>query len=179
IACANVANLLLVRSTAREREMAIRKALGASRVRLMRQLLIESVLLSVLGCAAGLFLSQSILPLIRSLNPGTFPRIHEAQINAPVFLFSLMVCLLTGILFGLAPAIQASSKALQSSLKEGSRGSSEGSKSARFRSALVVGEIGIALMLMAGAGLLIESFVHLIQLDPGFSPKNIMTFPIA
>src|SRR6266853_1122539 len=132
IACANVANLLLARSTGREREIAIRKALGASRARLVRQLLIESLLLSLAGCALGIFLSSSLLPLVRSLNPGTFPRIADARVNAGVLVFSLALCVLTGIAF----------------------------------------------VLMTGAGLLMESFAHLVRVDPGFAPKNLMTFPI-
>ena len=178
IACANVANLLLVRATGREREIAIRKALGASRGRLVRQLLIESTLLSFVGCAAGLLLCEFLLPVVRSLDPNAFPRIAEARINAPVLFFSLALCVLTGILFGLMPSLQASAKGLQSALKEGGRSSSEGGSRGRFRSLLVVGEMGIALVLMTGAGLLIESFAHLVRVDPGFSPKNIMTFPI-
>ena len=178
IACANVANLLLVRATGREREIAIRKALGASRGLLVRQLLIESTLLSVAGCAVGLFLSESVLPLLRSLDPNAFPRIAEATINSPVLLFSLALSALTSVLFGLAPSLQASAKGMQSALKEGGRGSSEGGSRGRFRSLLVVGEVGIALVLMTGAGLLIESFAHLVSVDPGFSPRNIMTFPI-
>jgi putative ABC transport system permease protein len=178
IACANVANLLLVRATSREREIAIRKALGASRGRLLRQLLIESGSLSVAGCAVGLFLSEALLPLLRSLDASAFPRIAEATISAPVLLFSLALCALTSILFGLAPSLQASAKELQSALKEGGRGSSESGSRGRFRSLLVVGEMGIALVLMTGAGLLMESFAHLVRVDPGFSPANIMTFPI-
>ena len=179
IACANVANLLLARATGREREIAIRRALGASRGRLVRQLLIESTLLSFAGCAVGLFLSGSLMPVLRSLDPNAFPRIAEARINAPVLLFSLVLCALTGILFGLAPSLQASAKGLQPALREGGRGTSDGGSRGRFRSLLVVGEMGIALVLMTGAGLLIESFAHLVRVDPGFSPKNIMTFPIS
>jgi putative ABC transport system permease protein len=178
IACANVANLLLVRATGREREIAIRKALGASRSRLVWQLLSESMLLSGAGCAVGLGLSEVLLPLLRSLDPNAFPRIAEATINAPVLFFSVALCAFTSILFGLAPSLQASAKELQSALKEGGRGSSESAGRGRVRSLLVVGEIGVALVLMTGAGLLIESFAHLVRVDPGFSPKNVMTFPI-
>jgi len=170
--------LLLVRATGREREIAIRKALGASRSRLVWQLLSESMLLSGAGCAVGLGLSEVLLPLLRSLDPNAFPRIAEATINAPVLFFSLALCAFTSILFGLAPSLQASAKELQSALKEGGRGSSESAGSGRVRSLLVVGEISVALVLMTGAGLLIESFAHLVRVDPGFSPKNVMTFPI-
>ena len=178
IACANVANLLLARSTGREREIAIRKALGASRARLVRQLLIESLLLSLAGCALGIFLSSSLLPLVRSLNPGTFPRIADARVDGGVFVFSLVLCVLTGVVFGLAPAVQSANKALHSSLKEGARGSSEAGSRGKFRSLLVIAEMGIALVLMTGAGLLMESFARLVRVDPGFAPKNLMTFPI-
>jgi putative ABC transport system permease protein len=178
IACANVANLLLARATSREREIAIRKALGASRARLVRQLLIESTLLSFAGCVAGLLLCGFLLPVVRSLDPNAFPRIAEARINAPVLFFSLVLCVITGILFGLMPSLQASAKGLQSALKEGGRGSSESGSRGKFRSLLVVGEMGIALVLMTGAGLLIESFAHLVRVEPGFSPNKIMTFPI-
>jgi putative ABC transport system permease protein len=178
IACANVANLLLARATGRERELAMRKALGASRPRLVRQLLIESLLLSVGGGALGVLFSSSMLPLVRSLNPGTFPRISEARVDAGVLFFSLALCVVTGIVFGLGPSLQSASKTLQSSLKEGGRGTSEGGSRGKFRSLLVIAEMGIALVLMTGAGLLIESFAHLVRVDPGFSAKNLMTFPI-
>ena len=178
IACANVANLLLARATGREREIAIRKALGASRQRLVRQLLIESLLLSLGGAALGVLISSSLLPLVRSLNPGTFPRIAEARMDADVLFFSLALCVATGIIFGLVPSLETAGKALQSSLKEGGRGSSEGGSRGRFRSLLVIAEMGIALVLMTGAGLLIQSFARLVRVDPGFSPKHLMTFPI-
>src|SRR4029077_9125201 len=131
-----------------------RKALGASRPRLVRQVLIESLLLSLAGCALGLFLSSSLLPLVRALDPGIFPRIADARVDAGVLLFSLGLCVLTGIIFGLAPSLQTAGKGLQSSLKEGGRGSSEGSDKGKFRSLLVIAEMGVALVLMTGAGLL-------------------------
>ena len=178
IVCANVANLLLARASGREREIAIRKALGATRQRLVRQLLIESLLLSVGGSALGILLCGLLLPAVRSLDPGAFPRIAEARVDAGVLLFSLGLCVITGIIFGLAPSLQTAGKGLQSSLKEGGRGSSEGSDKGRFRSLLVIAEMGVALVLMTGAGLLMESFAHLVRVDPGFSPKNLMTFPM-
>jgi putative ABC transport system permease protein len=178
IACANVANLLLARATGRTREIAIRKALGASRPRLVRQLLIESLLLSLAGGAVGIFLAGSFMPAVRSLDPNTFPRITEVRLDSSVLFFSLVLCVLTGAVFGLAPSLQTAGKALQSSLKEGGRGSSEGQRHGRSRALLVVAEMGIALVLMTGAGLLIESFARLVHVDPGFSPKSLMTFPI-
>ncbi len=178
IACANVANLLLARATAREREIAVRKALGASSARLVRQLLSESILLSACGGAMGVLLAAALLPVVRSISPGTVPRLGEAKIDGMVLIFSLLLCVITGIVFGLVPALQTSKKDLHETLKEGSRGSSEGGGRGRFRALLVVAEIGVALVLMTGAGLLIESFSRLIEVNPGFSAKNVMTFPL-
>src|SRR5271170_5611795 len=178
IACANVANLLLARATAREREIAVRKALGASGGRLVRQLLSESILLSVCGGALGVFLAAALMPALRSISPGAVPRLGEAKIDGVVMIFSLLLCVITGIAFGLVPALQTSKKDLHEILKEGGRGSSEGGSRGRFRALLVVAEIGIALVLMTGAGLLIQSFARLMQVNPGFSSKNLMAFPL-
>jgi putative ABC transport system permease protein len=178
IACANVANLLLARATSRDREIGIRKALGATRARLVRQLLSESLLLALGGGALGIFLASMLMPVLRALSPGTVPRLAEARIDTSVLLFSLLLCVLTGVLFGLMPSLQAAGKELQESLKEGSRGSSQGGHRARFRAFLVVAEIGMALVLMTCAGLLIESFARLMQVNPGLSPKGVMTFPL-
>ena len=178
IACANVANLLLARATAREREIAVRKALGASNGRLVRQLLSESVLLSVCGGVLGVLLAAALLPAVRSISPGTVPRLAEAKIDPLVLAFSLVLCVITGIVFGLVPALQTSKKDLHETLKEGGRSSSEGAGRGRFRAALVVAEIGVALVLMTGAGLLMQSFSRLMQVNPGLSPKNLMAFPL-
>jgi putative ABC transport system permease protein len=178
IACANVANLLLARATAREREIAVRKALGASGGRLVRQLLSESILLSACGGALGVCFAAALMPAFRTLSPGTVPRLDEAKIDGFVLIFSLLLCVITGIVFGLVPALETSKKDLQETLKEGGRGSSEGGGRGRFRALLVVAEMGIALVLMTGAGLLIESFSRLMQVNPGFSPKNLMAFPL-
>jgi putative ABC transport system permease protein len=179
IACANVANLLLARATAREREIAVRKALGASGGRLVRQLLSESVLLSVCGGAMGVFFAAALMPVLRSISPGSVPRLGEARVDGVVLIFSLLLCVFTGVVFGLAPALQTSKKDLYETLKEGGRGSSEGGGRGRFRALLVVAEIGVALVLMTGAGLLIQSFSRLMQVNPGFSANNLMTFPLA
>jgi putative ABC transport system permease protein len=179
IACANVANLLLARATAREREIAIRKALGASRSRLVRQLLIESLLLSFGGGFTGVCLSALLLPALRMLSPGTVPRLGDARIDGSVLLFSIALCVVTGIVFGIVPALQGAQKGLQSTLKEGGRGASDGSSRGRFRGLLVVAEVGFALVLMTGAGLLIDSFARLMQVNPGLVPKGLMTFPIS
>ncbi len=178
IACANVANLLLARATSRGREIGIRKALGATRSRLVRQLLSESLLLALGGGALGIVLATMLMPALRALSPGTVPRLAEARIDASVLLFSLLLCGLTGVLFGLMPSLQAAGKELQGALKEGSRGSSQGGHRARFRAFLVVAEIGMALVLMTSAGLLIESFARLMRVNPGLSTKGVMTFPL-
>jgi putative ABC transport system permease protein len=178
IACANVANLLLARATAREREMAIRRALGASRMRLVRQLLVESLLLSFAGGVVGIVLSEALLPVLRTLKPGTLPRLESARVDAGVLGFSLVLCVATGIVFGIVPSFQAPGKGLPSALKEGGRGSSGAGNRGRFRAFLVVTEIAVALILMTGAGLLIESFARLVHVNPGFTPGNLTTFPI-
>ena len=131
IACVNVANLLMARATSREKEIAIRKALGASKSRLVAQLLIESVLLSFAGGAAGVLLAETLLPLLRTLQPGTFPRVGEAHLDAGVLLFTVALCIVTGIVFGIVPSLQAADSGMQSSLKEGGRGTSEGAGSGR------------------------------------------------
>jgi putative ABC transport system permease protein len=118
------------------------------------------------------------VPALRSVSPGAVPRLAEAKVDGAVLLFSLLLCVMTGIIFGLVPAVQASNRELQEALKEGSRGSSEGGSRGRFRAALVVAEMGIALVLMTGAGLLIESFSRLIHVNPGFLSKNLMAFPL-
>jgi putative ABC transport system permease protein len=178
IACANVANLLLARATSREREIALRKALGASSSRLLRQLLLESLLLAFIGGALGVFLAAMTLPAMRAFSPGSVPRLAETRLDSAVLGYSLLLCAVTGILFGLMPAMQLAGKALQESLKEGSRGSSEGGHRGKLRGLLVVAEMAVALVLMTGAGLLIESFSHLIHVNPGFNAANLMTVPI-
>jgi putative ABC transport system permease protein len=178
IACANVANLLLARATAREKEVAIRQALGASRGRLARQLFTESLLLSFIGGALGVIIAAWCLPLLRLVAPGTVPRLDEVRLDGVVLLFSIGVCLLTGVAFGLAPAWQLSRRDLHETLKEGSRGSTEGGRSGRARRLMVIAEVAVALMLVTGAGLLIRSFVHLLSVNPGFDSRNVMTFPV-
>jgi putative ABC transport system permease protein len=175
IACVNVANLLLARATARERELAIRKALGASGSRLVRQLLSESVLLSVGGGGLGVCLAAGVIPALRAFSPGSVPRLADTRLDGAVLVFSLVLCVITGIIFGLMPALQAVRGELHDTLKEGARGSTEGGRG-KFRSALIVAEMAIALVLMTGAGLLIESFAHLMQVNPGLSTQHLMTF---
>jgi putative ABC transport system permease protein len=178
IACANVASLLLARATAREKEIALRKALGASRVRLVCQLLSESLLLSACGGALGVGLAGTVLPALRSISSSTVPRIGDTGVDGTVLVFSLALCLATAFIFGLAPAMQAAGKQLHDSLKEGIRGSSVGRRQGRLRAVLVVTEIAVALVLMTGAALLGESFAHLMHVNLGFSPANVVTFPL-
>jgi putative ABC transport system permease protein len=176
IACANVANLLLARATSREREMALRKALGASGGRLVRQLLSESVLLSLLGGVFGVVLAAGILPAVRAFSPGSVPRLAETRLDAKVLLFSVLLSAVTGGVFGLVPALQATSGNLNETLKEGARGGSGGGHRGRLRALLVVAEMAVALVLMTGAGLLMQSFSRLMKVNPGFSSEHRMTF---
>jgi putative ABC transport system permease protein len=174
IACANVANLMLARSAAREREMAIRAALGASRLRLARQLLTESLMLSLIGGAAGLLIASWGVKLIAALDPANFPRINEVNIDARALVFSLIASLLTGALFGLAPALQLPNRRLYETLKEGGRGAAP-VRRGQLRQALVVFEVAMALVLLVGAGLLGASFLRLTKVNRGLDPTNVLT----
>ncbi|MGI8432611.1 MAG: ABC transporter permease, partial [Chthoniobacterales bacterium] len=170
IACANIANLLLARATARHREMSIRAALGASRGRLVRQLLIESVLLALCGGAAGLLIARWGLDALLALAPTDLPRASGIHLDAGVLIFSLLLSVATGVVFGVAPAWLAAHTDMNESLKQGSRGSTDAR--GRLRGALVVIEVAFALMLLGGAGLLARSFMRLTHVDPGFNPRN-------
>ncbi len=177
IACANVANLLLARAATREKEMAIRTAIGAGRWRVMRQLLTESVLLAFAGGAAGLLLAVWGLAGLRWLNPGNIPRLSAIAIDGRALAFTSAVVLLTGILFGLAPALRSSQVSLGETLKEGGRSLSGGHH--RLRNLLVVAEIALSLVLLIGAGLLIRSFIRVQQVEPGFAPQNVLSMRLA
>ncbi len=178
IACANVANLLLARSAARQKEIAIRAALGASRTRVLRQMLTESILLSAIGGVAGLLLSIWLTGVLMSMLPESAPRLEPVGIDYRVLAFALGVSALTGMLFGIVPAIQASKLNVTSALKEGGR-SSEGHRRTSARSLLLVGEVALALMLLVGAGLLIKSFLRLQEVRPGFNAHNVLVANLA
>ena len=179
IACANVANLLLARAASREKEVAIRTALGAGWQRLARQLLTESILLGLLGGAAGLLVARASLSIVRTMNPGNIPRLEDIGINGSVLAFTFGLSLATGILFGLAPVWRAIKIDPNSSLKAGGRsGQSEGGlhlKHHRLRGLLVVSELALSLMLLIGAGLLLRSFVRLQSVAPTFTTDNVLT----
>jgi putative ABC transport system permease protein len=178
IACANVANLLLARAAAREAEMAVRTALGAGRGRLVRQLLTESVILGLAGGGLGLLLAVWGVDLLKSLQPAGIPRLDSIGVDSQVMWFTATLAVLTGIVFGLVPAWQASSTALAGTLKEGGRGTLSTRGGARMRGALVVAEMALAVMLLAGSGLLIRSFTKLAAVDPGFEVSDALTFEI-
>ena len=179
IACLNVANLLLARAEARHREIAIRTAMGASRGRLLRQFLTESVLLALAGGALGLLLAFWGVRAIVALNADSIPRVESIGVDARAVAFTLIVSLLTGLLFGLAPALHARGSAFFAALKEGGQRTTAGSASLWFRRLLVVAEITLASVLVIGAGLLIKSFWMLQRVDPGFDPKGVLSFQVS
>ena len=179
IACANVANLLLTRATGRQKEVAVRTALGASWQRLVRQLLTESVLLSLLGGGAGLLIAKAALQVVRTINPGNIPRLNDISLDGTVLAFTFAVSIVTGLLFGLAPALRAARVDLNTSMKAGGRNTQGeggfGSSRRRLRSLLVVAEVAISVMLLIGAGLLIRSFVRLQNVSPGFDAEGVVS----
>ena len=178
IACANVANLLLVRASVRGKEIAIRTALGAGRGRLVLQMLSESLVLALAGGAVGLLLAYLAIDPIQKLSAGSIPRVAEIRIDGSVLLFALLVSLATGILFGLAPAWQASRSTIGSVLKEGGR-SSTSSSGRWMRNALLVAEVAMSIVLLVGAALLLRSFARLTSVDPGFKPEHVLAFRVA
>ncbi|HKV76875.1 MAG TPA: ABC transporter permease, partial [Candidatus Sulfotelmatobacter sp.] len=183
IACANVANLLLIRATARKRELATRSALGAGRWHIIRQLLTESLMVSLTGGILGLLLGFAGVRFLLAINPGSIPRIGEdgsaVKVDLNVLLFTLAVSLLTGVLFGLVPAISASRKNLAAALNESSNRAGTGFRSGKVRSVLVISEMALALVLVIGAALLIRTFMKLQAVDPGFDTHNVLTMAMS
>jgi putative ABC transport system permease protein len=175
IACANVANLLLVRSSARVREIGVRAALGATRARLIRQLVTESTILSLGGALLGIGIAAGMLRGVLYFYPENLPRVDQIAIDPRVLGFSVLLAAVTGILFGLAPAVQASSPNLAATMREGGRTTTSGVSAGRLRSALVIGEVALGVMLLVGAGLLLRSLQRLSHVDLGFKPDHILT----
>ena len=177
IGCANVANLLLAQGARRQREVAIRSALGAGRLRLVRQLITESLVLAILGGALGVLLAGWGINLLKLILPGNFPNADAVRINTPVLVFTLLASLATGLIFGLAPAFQTSRAPLTGTLKESERGDSASHN--RLRSVLVAAEVALAMMLLMATGLLLRSFVRLQEVDPGFKADHLLTAEIS
>jgi putative ABC transport system permease protein len=177
IACANVANLLLTLAAGRRKEIALRLALGAKRSGIIRQLLTESLLLSLVGGGIGLLVAVWLSRAIRVLSLGQIPRAESIEVDSSVLAFTILVSVATGLIFGMAPALQASRTDLNSTLKDGARGTI-GAGGHRLRSALVIGEVALSLLLLAGAGLMIKSFWRLQQVDPGFNPQNLLSVEV-
>ena len=176
IACVNIANLLLSRSAARKREIAVRASLGAGRWRLIRQLLTESVLLAAVGAAAGLGLAWAGVRALVTVSPNILPRASEIALDLQAVAFTAAIAVLTGLLFGIAPALHMARTDLIAALREGARGNAIGFRRNRLRSFLVTGEVALALILLCGAGLLMRSFYRLQSMDPGFDPHGVLTF---
>jgi putative ABC transport system permease protein len=179
VACANVANLLLARAAGRQKEIAIRAALGASRARLLRQLVTESLVLAAVGGAIGVLIAFWSVDLLVSLAPADVPRLGEVGIDVTVIAFALAVTAITGVAFGIVPALQVARAPVGNGLKEGGRSDGEGAGGHRLRNALVVAEVALSLVLLAGAGLLIRSFLRLQAVEPGFRTDRILTMGVA
>jgi putative ABC transport system permease protein len=176
MACVNVANLLLARGATRRKELAIRSAMGASRARVFAQLLCESVLLGLAGGVLGLALARAAVGLVVRFGPSGIPRLAETKIDGRLFLFALAISILTGILFGIMPAIQSGARNINSALIEGGRGGTAGRSGRLMRNGLVVAEIALAVVVLISAGLLIRSFAALRAVNPGFQPAGLLTF---
>ena len=178
IACANVANLLLARASSRQKEIAIRMALGATRRRIIQQLLTESMLLSLAGGLLGSIIGILAVTQLIAFTPSSVPKPDHIGIHAPVLLFTLFLSVFTSFIFGLVPALQASKSDLNETLKESGRGNSGGARQNRVRSLLVIAEVALALVLLIDAGLMIKSFMRLQDVNPGFNPENLITLEL-
>ena len=179
IACVNVANLLLMRSVGRQREFTLRAALGAARSRLVRQVLTESIVLALAGGLLGIALGLAGVNFVKVFGPPNLPRLSEVTLDARVFFFTLAVTLVTGILFGLAPAFSAGGENLIETLKEGGQRSGGSHMGPKIRNALLVCEVGLAVVLVISASLLVRTFIHMLQVDPGFNPVRVLTFELS
>jgi putative ABC transport system permease protein len=179
IACVNVANLLLARAASRQREVSVRLALGARRSALVRQLLVESLILSVTGGVLGLFLADASVRMLVAINPSSVPGVQMLSIDGTVVAFTALIAVATGVIFGLVPALQSSKGDLHISLKEGGRGGTADRAGQRLRWTLVVAEMAMAVVLCFGGGLLLRSFAKLTNVDPGFDPRNVMIFSVS
>jgi len=175
IASVNVANLLLARASGRQREIAMRLALGATRSRILRQMLVESIVLSLIGGLAGVAAASSTLSAVLTLVPAKIPRLNEVSLDWTALGFALLISVLTGVAFGLAPAVQSVKADVSSAIKEGARGSGFGKGTGRLRDLLTVAELALAVVLMVGAGLLLRTFWTLVQSNPGFNPDRVVT----
>ena len=175
LACVNAANLLLARATARQREIAVRAAVGAGRFRLIQQMLTESVLLAIVGGVLGAGLAYIGVKFLVTLLPADFPRAGDIHVDAPIFLFTLFIAVATGIIFGLVPALQGSRADLRESLHASGRSTTSHHQTLRLRSSLVISEVTLACVLLIGAGLMMRSFVNLLRTNPGFRPEHVLT----
>ncbi len=175
IACANVANLLLARAAVRQKEIAVRVAMGAGKVRLLRQFVVESMLLAGLGAVLGITLAYWTTQALVEMMPANIPRARAIELDLPVLAFTLLLAVLTGLIFGAVPALVTSQTDLIHTLKEGGRSGTQGLQHHRLRAALVVGEVSLSLVLLAGAGLLVRSFLRVHETDPGFRPEHVLT----
>ena len=179
LACVNAANLLLARATARQREIAVRAAVGAARPRLIQQMLTESILLAMAGAMLGAVLAVAGVKALLALLPTDFPRAGDIHVDTPVFVFTLLIALATGIFFGIVPALRGSRADLREALHEGGRSATSSRSTLRLRNGLVISEVTLACVLLIGAGLMLRSFVNLLRTDPGFRPEQVVTASIS
>jgi putative ABC transport system permease protein len=179
IACVNLANLLLAKSISRAREFAVRAALGASRRRIVRQIMVESLVFAILGGIISLLFARWVTSLVVAMSSGTIPRAADVRVDLPIVLFTLGLSIVAALVFGLAPALRTSAGPLREQLNEGSAASGEGRKSKNLRELLVIGQMALAVALLIGAGLVLKSYVRLINVDPGFNPDHVLSLHLS